>query len=218
MSYTYAQLKAAIQNYTDNTETSFVANIDDFIQSAEQTILNSIDLQYFRKNVTGVTSGTGTNPYLQVPSDYLASFSLSVLNGTTKEFLLEKDVNYIQSVNPTDATGVPKYYAYFDINNFILAPIPAVVYTAELHYFYRPISLTSATVGDSGTTWLSENAPNAMLYGSLVEANIYMKGEQDLQQLYNERFLRSLERLKDYGEARENSDAYRKGLPTRPRT
>jgi len=218
MSYTYAQLKAAIQNYTDNTETSFVANIDDFIQSAEQTILNSIDLQYFRKNVTGVTSGTGTNPYLQVPSDYLASFSLSVLNGTTKEFLLEKDVNYIQSVNPTDATGVPKYYAYFDINNFILAPTPAEVYTAELHYFYRPISLTSATVGDSGTTWLSENAPNAMLYGSLVEANIYMKGEQDLQQLYNERFLRSLERLKDYGEARENSDAYRKGLPTRPRT
>ena len=218
MSYTYAQLKAAIQNYTDNTETSFVANIDDFIQSAEQTILNSIDLQYFRKNVAGVTSGTGTNPYLQVPSDYLASFSLSVLNGTTKEFLLEKDVNYIQSVNPTDATGVPKYYAYFDINNFILAPTPAEVYTAELHYFYRPISLTSATVGDSGTTWLSENAPNAMLYGSLVEANIYMKGEQDLQQLYNERFLRSLERLKDYGEARENSDAYRKGLPTRPRT
>tara|TARA_R100001377_G_scaffold50096_1_gene29124 strand:+ start:143 stop:799 length:657 start_codon:yes stop_codon:yes gene_type:complete len=218
MSYTYAQLKAAIQNYADNTETSFVANIDDFIQSAEQTILNSIDLQYFRKNVTGVTSGTGTNPYLQVPSDYLASFSLSVLNGTTKEFLLEKDVNYIQSVNPTDATGVPKYYAYFDINNFILAPTPAEVYTAELHYFYRPISLTSATVGDSGTTWLSENAPNAMLYGSLVEANIYMKGEQDLQQLYNERFLRSLERLKDYGEARENSDAYRKGLPTRPRT
>ena len=218
MSYTYAQLKAAIQNYTDNTETSFVANIDDFIRSAEQTILNSIDLQYFRKNVAGVTSGTGTNPYLQVPSDYLASFSLSVLNGTTKEFLLEKDVNYIQSVNPTDATGVPKYYAYFDINNFILAPTPAEVYTAELHYFYRPISLTSATVGDSGTTWLSENAPNAMLYGSLVEANIYMKGEQDLQQLYNERFLRSLERLKDYGEARENSDAYRKGLPTRPRT
>ena len=218
MSYTYAQLKAAIQNYADNTETSFVANIDDFIRSAEQTILNSIDLQYFRKNVTGVTSGTGTNPYLQVPSDYLASFSLSVLNGTTKEFLLEKDVNYIQSVNPTDATGVPKYYAYFDINNFILAPTPAEVYTAELHYFYRPISLTSATVGDSGTTWLSENAPNALLYGSLIEAYIYMKGEPDIMKMYQDRFMQSLERLKDYGEARENSDAYRQGLPTRPRT
>ena len=216
MSYTYAQLKSAIQNYSDNLETTFVSSIPDFIESAEQQILNSIDLQYFRKNVTGLTSGTGTNPYLQVPSDYLASFSLSILNGTTKEFLLEKDVNYIQSVNPTSATGVPKYYAFFDIDNFILAPTPAVAYTAELHYFYRPNSLTS--VGDNGTTWLSENAPNAMLYGSLVEANIYMKGEQDLQQLYTERFLRSLERLKDYGEARENSDAYRQGLPARPRT
>mgnify|MGYP000164981167 FL=1 len=218
MSYTYAQLKAAIQNYTDNTETSFVANIDDFIRSAEQTILNSIDLQYFRKNVAGVTSGTGTNPYLQVPSDYLASFSLSIENAGSKEFLLEKDVNFVQSFNPTSATGVPKYYAYFDINNFILAPIPAVVYTAELHYFYRPISLTSATVGDNGTTWLSENAPNALLYGSLIEAYIYMKGEPDIMKMYQDRFMQSLERLKDYGEARENSDAYRQGLPTRPRT
>ena len=218
MSYTYAQLKAAIQNYADNTETSFVANIDDFIRSAEQTILNSIDLQYFRKNVAGVTSGTGTNPYLQVPSDYLASFSLSIENAGSKEFLLEKDVNFVQSFNPTSATGVPKYYAYFDINNFILAPTPAVVYTAELHYFYRPISLTSATVGDNGTTWLSENAPNALLYGSLIEAYIYMKGEPDIMKMYQDRFMQSLERLKDYGEARENSDAYRQGLPTRPRT
>ena len=193
MSYTYAQLKSAIQNYADNAETTFVASIPDFIESAEQTILNSIDLQYFRKNVTGVTSGTGTDPYLQVPSDYLASFSLSVLNGTTKEFLLEKDVNFV-----------------------ILAPTPAAVYTAELHYFYRPNSLTAA--GENGTTWLSENAPNAMLYGSLIEAYIYMKGEPDIMKSYQDRFLQSLERLKDYGEARENSDAYRKGLPTRPRT
>jgi len=216
MSYTYAQLKSAIQNYADNAETTFVASIPDFIESAEQTILNSIDLQYFRKNVTGVTSGTGTDPYLQVPSDCLASFSLSVLNGTTKEFLLEKDVNFVQSFNPTSATGVPRYYAYFDINNFILAPTPAAVYTAELHYFYRPNSLTAA--GENGTTWLSENAPNAMLYGSLIEAYIYMKGEPDIMKSYQDRFLQSLERLKDYGEARENSDAYRKGLPTRPRT
>jgi hypothetical protein len=218
MSYTYAQLKSAIQNYADNAETTFVASIPEFIRSAEQTILNSIDLQYFRKNVTGITSGTGSNPYLQVPEDYLASFSLSITNASTKEFLLEKDVNFIQSFNPTSATGVPRYYAFFDINNFILAPTPAAVYDAELHYFYRPTSITAASVGDNGTTWLSENAPNAMLYGSLVEANIYIKGEQDLQQLYTERFLRSLERLKDYGEARENSDAYRQGLPTRPRT
>ena len=216
MSYTYAQLKSAIQNYADNTETTFVASIPDFIESAEQTILNSIDLQYFRKNVTGVTSGTGTDPYLKVPSDYLASFSLSVLNGTTKEFLLEKDVNFVQSFNPTSATGVPRYYAYFDIDNFILAPTPAAVYTAELHYFYRPNSLTAA--GENGTTWLSENAPNAMLFGSLVEATVYMKGEPDIMQMYNERFSESIARLKDYAEARENSDAYRRGLPERRRS
>lgn len=215
MSFTYSSLKTAIQNYVDNTETSFVSNLDNFIKTAEQTILNSIDLQYFRKNVSGTV--TANNQYLAVPSDYLASFSLSVVDSSNKEFLLEKDVNFIQSVNPNSATtGVPKYYAYFDINNFILAPTPSANAVAELHYFYRPASLTAA--GDSGTTWLSTNAPNAMLYGSLIEANIYMKGEPDLMKTYQDRFLQSLERLKDYGEARENSDAYRKGLPTRPRT
>ena len=215
MSFTYSTLKSAIQNYADNTETTFVANLDNFIKAAEQRILNSIDLQYFRKNVTGtVTSG---NQYLAVPSDYLASFSLSVVDSSNKEFLLEKDVNYIQSVNPNSATtGVPKYYAYFDINNFILAPTPSANAVAELHYFYRPASLTAA--GDSGTTWLSTNAPNAMLYGSLVEAYIYMKGEPDVMKSYTDRFMESLVRLKDYGEARENSDAYRRGLPTRERS
>lgn len=215
MSFTYSTLKSAIENYADNTETTFVANLDNFIKAAEQRILNSIDLQYFRKNVTGtVTSG---NQFLQVPSDYLASFSLSVVDSSNKEFLLEKDVNYIQSVNPNSSTtGVPKYYAYFDINNFILAPTPSANAVAELHYFYRPASLTAA--GDSGTTWLSTNAPNAMLYGSLVEAYIYMKGEPDVMKSYTDRFMESLVRLKDYGEARENSDAYRRGLPTRERS
>tara|TARA_R110002020_G_scaffold201412_1_gene404046 strand:- start:793 stop:1440 length:648 start_codon:yes stop_codon:yes gene_type:complete len=215
MSFTYSTLKSAIENYADNTETTFVANLDNFIKAAEQRILNSIDLQYFRKNVTGtVTSG---NQYLAVPSDYLASFSLSVVDSSNKEFLLEKDVNYIQSVNPNSSTtGVPKYYAYFDINNFILAPTPSANAVAELHYFYRPASLTAA--GDSGTTWLSTNAPNAMLYGSLVEAYIYMKGEPDVMKSYTDRFMESLVRLKDYGEARENSDAYRRGLPTRERS
>tara|TARA_R100001377_G_scaffold23417_2_gene12629 strand:- start:910 stop:1557 length:648 start_codon:yes stop_codon:yes gene_type:complete len=215
MSFTYSELTSAIQNYTDNTETSFVANIPNFIETAEQTILNSIDLQYFRKNVTG--SSSTSNQYLQVPSDYLASFSLSVLNSSTKEFLEEKDVNFIQSYNPNASiTGTPKYYAFFDIENFILAPTPDADYTMELHYFYRPSSLVLA--GDNGTTWLSKNAPNAMLYGSLIEANIFMKGEADVMKMYQERFMQSLERLKDYGEARENSDAYRQGLPSRART
>jgi|TARA_R110000803_G_scaffold178150_1_gene240548 hypothetical protein len=215
MSYTYSTLKSAIQEYTDNVETTFVSNLNNFIQAAEQRILNSIDLQYFRKNVSGTV--TADNQYLTVPDDYLASFSLSVVSSSSKEFLLEKDVNYIQSVNPNSATtGVPKYYAYFDIDNFILAPTPSADAVAELHYFYRPASLTAA--GDSGTTWLSTNAPNAMLYGSLVEAYIYMKGEPDMMKLYTDRFMESLVRLKDYGEARENSDAYRQGLPTRERS
>jgi len=215
MSYTYSTLKSAIQNYTDSTETTFVANLDNFIETAEQRILNSIDLQYFRKNVTGTV--TANDQYLGVPTDYLASFSLSVISSSNKEFLLEKDVNFVQSINPNSATtGTPKYYAFFDINNFILAPTPSANATAELHYFYRPNSLTAG--GDSGTTWLSTNAPNAMLYGSLVEAYIYLKGEPDLMKLYTDRFMESLVRLKDYGEARENSDAYRRGLPTRERS
>ena len=172
MSYTYSTLKSAIQNYTDSIETTFVANLDNFIKAAEQRILNSIDLQYFRKNVTG--SVTANDQYLAVPTDYLASFSLSVISSSNKEFLLEKDVNFVQSINPNSATtGTPKYYAFFDINNFILAPTPSANAVAELHYFYRPDSLTAG--GDSGTTWLSTNAPNAMLYGSLVEAYIYLK-------------------------------------------
>ena len=215
MSYTYSTLKSAIQNYTDSIETTFVANLDNFIKAAEQRILNSIDLQYFRKNVTGTV--TANDQYLGVPTDYLASFSLSVISSSNKEFLLEKDVNFVQSINPNSAnTGTPKYYAFFDINNFILAPTPSANAVAELHYFYRPDSLTAG--GDSGTTWLSTNAPNAMLYGSLVEAYIYLKGEPDLMKLYTDRFMESLVRLKDYGEARENSDAYRQGLPTRERS
>ena len=215
MSYTYSTLKSAIQNYTDSTETTFVANLDNFIKAAEQRILNSIDLQYFRRNVTGTV--TANDQYLGVPTDYLASFSLSVISSSNKEFLLEKDVNFVQSINPNSATtGTPKYYAFFDINNFILAPTPSANAVAELHYFYRPDSLTAG--GDSGTTWLSTNAPNAMLYGSLVEAYIYLKGEPDLMKLYTDRFMESLVRLKDYGEARENSDAYRQGLPTRERS
>ena len=217
MSYTYAQLKSAIQNYADNAETTFVASIPDFIESAEQQILNSIDLQYFRKNVTGVTSGTGTNSFLQVPSDYLASFSLSITNSSNIEFLLEKDVNFIQEYNPNaSTTGVPKYYARFDVDNFILSPTPNSNYSVELHYYHRPASLTAGA--DSGTTWVSTNAPFALLYGSLVEAYTFMKGEPDVIQNYDKLYMQYLERVKDLGEARENTDGYRSGLPSRPRT
>ena len=151
MSYTYSQLKTAIQEFTDNTESTFVSNLNNFIEGAEQRILNSVDLQYFRKNATGtLTSG---NQYLAMPTDYLASFSLSVTSASSKTFLLEKDVNFLQEYNPNSATtGAPVYYAPFDNANFLLSPTPDASYVTELHYFYRPNSLTAA--GDSGTTWL----------------------------------------------------------------
>ena len=152
-----------------------------------------------------------------MPTDYLASFSLSVTNGSSKEFLLQKDVNYLHEHSPNSSTtGTPKYYAFFDSDNFIVAPTPDSNYAVELHYYYRPASLTAGA--ESGTTWLSDNAPNALLYGSLVEAYIYMKGEPDMLQMYEKQFTEALTRIKDLAEARENSDAYRRGLPDRPRT
>tara|TARA_A100001515_G_C4583616_1_gene213793 strand:- start:548 stop:1195 length:648 start_codon:yes stop_codon:yes gene_type:complete len=215
MSYTYDQLKQALQDYTQNTETTFVNNLDDFIRSAEQRIFTTCDLEIFRKNQTGTT--TSGNQYLNLPSDYLASFSLSVLNSSSKEFLLQKDVNFIQEFNPNSSTtGTPRFYAMFDTTHFILGPTPDAAYTMELHYYYRPTSLTAGA--GSGTTWLSTNAPNAMLYGSLVEAYTFMKGEKDLMDLYNGRFIESLTRIKDLAEARENADAYRRGLPEKVRT
>ncbi len=215
MSYTYAQLKTAIQDYTENTETSFVTNLPTFIKNTEQRIFKLVDLELFRKNATSALSQN--DPYLSVPSDYLASFSMSITNSSSKEFLLQKDVNFIQEYNPNaSTTGVPKYYAFFDIDNFIVSPTPNANFAVELHYYYRPTSLTAGA--DSGTTWLSENAPNAMLYGSLVEAYTYMKGEQDMLTMYEKQFQEALSRIKDLAEARENSDAYRRGLPERPRT
>ena len=215
MAYTFAQLKTAIQEYTENTETAFVSNIDDFIRSTEDRIFYLVDLELFRKNATSAVSQN--DPFLSLPTDFLASFSLSITNSSSKEFLLQKDVNYIQEYNPNSATtGTPKYYARFDLNNVILAPTPDSNYVCEFHYFYRPTSLTAGA--DSGTTWLSTNAPNALLYGSLYGAYIYMKGEPDMLQMYEKQFTEALSRLKDLAEARENSDAYRRGLPDRPRT
>ena len=215
MSFTYGTLKTALQNYTENTETSFVSNLETFITAAEDRIFKLVDLEFFRKNATSAL--TQNDPYLSVPSDYLSSFSLSITNGSSKEFLLQKDVNLLQEYHPNaSSTGTPKYYAFFDVSNFILAPTPDSNYVCELHYYYRPASLTAGA--DGGTTWLSENAPNALLYGSLVEAYIYMKGEQDIMQMYEKQFGEALARIKDLAEARENSDAYRRGLPDRPRT
>ena len=215
MSFTLATLKTAIQDYTDNSETVFVSQLDNFIKAAEEKILKSVDLDYFRKNVT--SSLTSSDQYLTVPSDYLAAFSLQITTSGSESFLLQKDVNFLREYTPASSTtGLPKYYARFDENNFILAPTPDSNYAVELHYFYRPDSLTAGA--DSGTTWISTNAPFALLYGSLVEAYTFMKGEPDVIQNYNGLYMQYLERVKDLGEARENTDGYRVGLPSRPRT
>ena len=215
MSFTKATLTTAIQDYTDNSESTFVSNIPNFIKAAEEKILKSVDLDYFRKNVTSAL--TSSDAFLTVPSDYLASFSLQITTSGSESFILQKDVNFIREYTPASSTtGLPKYFARFDENNFILAPTPDSNYTIELHYFYRPDSLTAGS--DSGTTWVSTNAPFALLYGSLVEAYTFMKGEPDVIQNYNGLFTQYLERVKDLGEARENTDGYRVGLPSRPRT
>ena len=206
MAWTYATLVQAIKDWTQYSETAFNDNINQFILNTEERILFNVDLQVFRKNQTAnLTNG---NKYLAVPSDYLNAFSLSVTANGSTSFLLQKDVEYLQEYNPTGATGVPKYYAFFDINNFILAPVPNSTYGVELHYFYRPESLTTATSG----TWISNYAQEALLYGCLVEAYIFMKGEQDLINTYTQRFNDALARLKNYGEGREDVDAYRDGL------
>ena len=215
MSFTKAALTTAIQDYTDNSETTFVNNIPNFVKAAEEKILKSVDFDYFRKNVT--SSLTSSDQFLTVPDDYLASFSLQITTSGSESFLLQKDVNFLREYTPAaTTTGLPKYYARFDENNFILAPTPNSNYAIELHYFYRPASLTAGA--DGGTTWLSTNAPFALLYGSLVEAYSFMKGEPDVLQNYNGLYTQYLERLKDLGEARENTDGYRVGLPSRPRT
>jgi len=215
MSFTYAELKTAIQNYTENTETTFVNSLDIFIKNAEERILKIAQLDVFRKNQTG--NLTASNQYLALPSDYLAPFSLSFTNGSNKEFVLFKDVNFVQSFNPNNSTtGAPRYYAQFDIDNFILGPTPDAAYAVELHYFYRPASLTS--VGDNNTTWLSTNASVALLYGSLIEAYTFMKGEADLVQNYTQRFTEAMSRVKNFGESQEVTDAYRTGLILREKT
>jgi hypothetical protein len=209
MSFTYAQLKQAITDYTDNTETTFVNNLPLFIRASEERILKSVQLQFFRKNQSAnLTSG---NKYLACPPDFLAPYSLGFTKANgDKEFLLFKDVNFVQEFNPDAAdTGEPRYFAQFDIDNFILAPTPDANYEIELHYFYRPTSLTAGA--DSGTTWLSINAELTLLYGSLVEAYIYMKGEPDVMAMYTQRFDQSLLGLKNFGEAKEVTQDYRVG-------
>ena len=215
MTMTYGELKQAIQDYTENDETTFVNNLPLFIRLAEERILKSVQLNLFQKNQAG-TMTTG-NQYLAAPSDFLAPFSLSIDVSGDAEFLLFKDLDFVQTYTPDPTTtGQPRYYAQFDVDNFILAPTPDANYTVDIHYLYRPTSITAGA--DSGTSWLSTNAEISLLYASLIEAYTFMKGDPNLMQMYNQRYMEGISRLKNLGEAQETIDEYRYGAIRKPRT
>ncbi len=177
MSYTLTTLKSTIQDYSENTETTFVNNLREFIRAAENRIFKSVDFEVFRKNVTSAT--TSSDRFLSVPDDYLASFSLSITNSSNIEFLSEKDVNFIQEYNPnTSTTGVPKYYARFDVDNFILAPTPNSNYTCELHYYYRPTSLADSTI-ELTVASSSSLAVNEVITGASSGATATIQSKND---------------------------------------
>ena len=219
----YAQLTATIEDYTENTFTA--TELATFVQNAEQRIYNSIQFPALRKNSLGtLTSG---NKYLSAPSDFLSVFSLAVVDGSGNYYyLLDKDVNFIRESYPnsTTATGIPQYYAIFGPTttsvppvtptnelSFILGPTPNSNYTVELHYFYYPVSMSDTVNNPSGTSWLGDNFDSVLLYGSLLEAYVFMKGEPDLMAKYQQRYDEALAMAKQLGDGKNRQDAYRNG-------
>ena len=215
---TYVELVANIKSYTENYETEFVANIPVFVTQAETRIYNSVQIPALRKNVTGLVSTN--NKYLSCPIDFLSVFSLAVIDADGRfEYLLNKDVNFMRAAYPSPTTtGLPQYYALFgptvasnvitDELSFIVAPTPDAQYDVELHYYYYPQSITVAA---DGRTWLGDNYDPVLLYGSLVEAIIYMKGEQDMVAYYEKKYQDAMMQLNRLGTGLERGDAYRDG-------
>lgn len=216
---TYSQLIAAIQSYTENTFSTTELNM--FIQQTETRVYNTVQFPALRRNVTGALT-TG-NQYLSSPSDFLAVYSLAIVAPTgAYTFLLNKDVSFIREAYPTPTvSGTPKYYALFGPTttggtpplltaelSFLLGPTPDAAYTAELQYFFYPDSIT---VTPSGTSWLGDNYDPVLLYGALVEAYTFMKGEQDLMAKYDQMFKDALAEAKRLGDGMERGDAYRSG-------
>jgi hypothetical protein len=213
---TYTELVAAIEAYTENYEQLFVDNIPVFVKQAEKRIYNTSQIPALRKNVTGLTASS--NKYLACPVDFLSVFSMAVTDADGNyEYLLNKDVNFIRAAYPSpNDTGLPKYYAIFgpavnsgvisDELSFILGPTPDAQYSVELHYYYYPESIV-----DAGTSWLGDNYDPVLLYGSLMEAYTFMKGEQDVMAFYAQKYADALSQLKRLGDGLERGDAYRDG-------
>jgi len=230
---TYNELFIAVKNYLQNdfpantwtdvagtgvTTSGGTAQINTFITQAEERIYNSVQLPPLRKNVTGVT--TSGNKYLSSPADFMSVFSMAVIDGDGNyEYLLNKDVNYIRAAYPNPAsTGLPQYYALFgptvvtsvitDELSFILGPTPDAVYNIELHYNAYPESITVAA---DGRTWLSDNYSPVLLYGTMLEAYVFLKGEQDMMAVYKGKYDEALAQLNRLGTGLERGDAYRDG-------
>jgi hypothetical protein len=223
---TYDELKDAIRSYTENTFSE--AELALFTQQAEERIFNTVQFPSLRKNVTG--SVTPNNPYLSSPSDFLSVYSLAVVDFSGRyEFLINKDVNFIRAAYPSPtSTGQPRYYAIFgptttndplpaitDELSFILGPTPDAPYPVELHYFYYPESISTAA---SGRSWLGDNYSPVLLYGTLIEAYTFMKGEPDMLQLYELKYKEALMQAKRLGDALQREDAYRSGQVKLPVT
>lgn len=207
----YTELKT---NVEDICELSFTdAQLAMFTEQAEQKIYNAVQIPALRKNVTG--NMAASNVYLSVPSDFLYVYSLAVIDGSGNyTFLLSKDVNFIREAYPTaTATGLPKHYAIFNDDVFILGPTPDAAYSTELHYGYYPESIVTA-----GTTWLGDEFDSALLNGTLVEAIRFMKGEPDMIALYEKMYISAMSLLKVLGDGKLRSDTYRSGQPTLPVT
>lgn len=209
----------ALQTYCETTETAFVNNIPTFVILAEERIYNTVQLPAIRKNVTGsITSG---NKYLTLPTDWLATFSIAVVDSSGNySYLLDKDVNFIRESFPAPAsTGTPQYSAIFDSNTLLLGPTPDTTYTTELHYYYYP---TSITVMDGtthkGTSWLGTNFETVLLYGAVREGYTYLKGETDLAAAYEAKYQEALGLLKLLGDGKDRRDAYRSGQARVPVT
>lgn len=197
----------AVQQYCESTETSFVAQIPEFVQVAEERIYNAVQIPAIRKNVVGTISSG--NQYLSLPNDWLANFSIAVIDPDTGaySYMLDKDVNFIRESFPDPSSvGTPGYYAIFDASTLILGPTPDQTYSTEMHYYYYPESIVTA-----GTTWLGDNFETVLLYGTIREGYTYLKGEADLMAYYEQKYQESLALLKVLGDGKDRRDAYRSG-------
>ena len=206
MSITYTQLKTALQDYLETDEATFVTQIPRFVKQAEDRIYQSIQMPETRKSSAGTM--TTSNRFLSTPSDFISVLSLAVLNGSSStSYLLNKDVNFIREAFPlTTTTGLPRFYAQWDHDTFLLGPTPDSGYTTELHYFFIPQSIV-----DAGSNWLGDENESLLLYGSLVEAYTFLKGEDEILAGYKDRYRTALGRAKELGDGKLRKDAYRSG-------